>query len=291
VNNSRWGNFRTRRAQRWRYRVGGTAIALLGDAAHTAHFSVGSGTKMAMEDAIALAAALGSVGAAADPDDLDAALAGYEQARRPQVAKIQDSARPSLSWWEHFGRSHGTLPGWQFAYHFFTRSLTDGKLRRRDPEFVETTHARWKAAYGATPLDSALPLSRHTAPCRMVTLERRAVQMAADRLPLIPAADDQPQPPGGEDWALGVVAPQAEADLAPVLEAVARGAASGAVLIGVRGGTPLTRRLLCEHARLGHGVPALLIEDADADTATTAVLSGRADLVAAPEAAAEGVSA
>ena len=58
VNNSRWGNFRTWRTQRWRHRAGRTAIALLGDAAHTAHFSVGSGTKMAMEDAIALVAAL-----------------------------------------------------------------------------------------------------------------------------------------------------------------------------------------------------------------------------------------
>ena len=173
VNNSRWGNFRTRRARRWRHRVGGTAIALLGDAAHTAHFSVGSGTKMAMEDAIALAAAV-----TASPDDLDAALADYEHLRRPQVAKIQDSARPSLSWWEHFGRSHDTLPGWQFAYHFFTRSLTDGKLRRRDPEFVEATHARWKAALGATPLDSALTMPGHTVPGRVVTLESRAVRLA-----------------------------------------------------------------------------------------------------------------
>ena len=56
VNNSRWAAFRTRRAARWTHRVGSTALVLLGDAAHTAHFSVGSGTKMAMEDAIALAA-------------------------------------------------------------------------------------------------------------------------------------------------------------------------------------------------------------------------------------------
>ena len=61
VNNSRWGNFRTWRTQRWRHRDGRTAVALLGDAAHTAHFSVGSGTKMAMEDAIALVAALDEV--------------------------------------------------------------------------------------------------------------------------------------------------------------------------------------------------------------------------------------
>jgi 2-polyprenyl-6-methoxyphenol hydroxylase-like FAD-dependent oxidoreductase len=149
VNNSRWGNFRTRRASRWRHRVGGTAIALLGDAAHTAHFSVGSGTKMAMEDAVALAAALGG-----HPDDVDAALVAYEKTRQPQVARIQDSARPSLSWWEHFGRSYDTLPPWQFAYHFFTRSLPESKLRRRDDGFVEDVHALWRVEHHAEPLAS-----------------------------------------------------------------------------------------------------------------------------------------
>ena len=281
MNNSRWGNFRTRRARRWRHRIGGTAIALLGDAAHTAHFSVGSGTKMAMEDAIALAAAV-----AGRPDDLDAALAEYEKVRRPQVEKIQDSARPSLSWWEHFGRSHDTLPGWQFAYHFFTRSLTDAKLARRDPRFVQATHAQWEAAHGARPLDSPLTLSGHTVPARTVTVGPGVVRVAADTLALLRAADDQHPAlagrPGDAGWALEIIAPQTEADLGPALEAVAKGAASGAALVAVRAGTPLTRRLICEEARLGHGTPALLVEDSDADTATTAILSGRADLVAAP---------
>jgi anthraniloyl-CoA monooxygenase len=281
VNNSRWGNFRTHRAQRWRHRIGGTAIALLGDAAHTAHFSVGSGTKMAMEDAIALAAAV-----ARQPDDLDAALAEYEEVRRPQVEKIQDSARPSLSWWEHFGRSYDTLPGWQFAYHFFTRSLTDAKLARRDPRFVQATHAQWETVHGAPPLDSPLTLSGHTVPARTVTVEPGIVRLAADALALLTPDDDQhPAPagrPGNGSWALEIIAPETEADLAPALEAVAKGAASGAALVAVRAGTPLTRRLICEEARLGHGTPALLVEDGDADTATTAILSGRADLVAAP---------
>jgi anthraniloyl-CoA monooxygenase len=286
VNNSRWGNFRTRRARRWRHWAGGTAIALLGDAAHTAHFSVGSGTKMAMEDAIALAAAV-----TGHPGDLDAALTAYEQVRQPQVAKIQDSARPSLSWWEHFGRSHDTLPGWQFAYHFFTRSLTDAKLRRRDPEFVEATHARWKAAHGAGPLDSALTLPGHILPGRVVTFEGRSVHLGEDRLPLRtgPIATGRAD---GAGWALEIAAPKTEADLAPALEAVGRGAEAGAALVAVRAGTPLTRRLICEEARLRHDTPALLIEDGDADTATTAVLSGRADLIAEPGVAApEGASA
>jgi anthraniloyl-CoA monooxygenase len=274
VNNSRWGNFRTHRAQRWRHQVGGTAIALLGDAAHTAHFSVGSGTKMAMEDAIGLAAAV-----SASPDDLGAALSEYEQVRRPQVVKIQDSARPSLSWWEHFGRSHDALPGWQFAYHFFTRSLTDAKLRRRDPGFVEATHAWWKTALGGAPLDSPLTIGQHTAPGRMTTVEARSVRLGDVLLPLLtrPAASG---PAAGGDWALEITAPEDETELVPALEAVASGAQAGAALVAVRAGTPLTRRLICEEARLGHGIPALLIEGCDTDTATTAVLSGRADLVA-----------
>lgn len=116
TNNSRWGSFRTRRAGTWR--TGN--VALLGDAAHTAHFSVGSGTKMAMEDAVVLAASIG-----AHPDDLDAALGAYEVAARPSVDKIQGSARPSLSWWEHFGRYHDAFEPWQFTYHFLTRSISE----------------------------------------------------------------------------------------------------------------------------------------------------------------------
>jgi anthraniloyl-CoA monooxygenase len=97
--------------------------------------------------------------------------------------------------------------------------------------------------------------------------------------------------PASGGWALEITAPEAEADLAPVLDAVASGTEAGAILVAVRAGTPLTRRLICEEARLGHGTPALLIEDGDADTATTAVLSGRADLIARSGATAEGASA
>ncbi|MGH3586142.1 MAG: FAD-dependent monooxygenase, partial [Pseudonocardia sp.] len=74
VNNSRWGNFRTRRTERW-WTCEPRPVALLGDAVHTAHFSVGSGTKMAMEDAVALAEAL-----TAHPGDLPAAFTAYEAA-------------------------------------------------------------------------------------------------------------------------------------------------------------------------------------------------------------------
>jgi 2-polyprenyl-6-methoxyphenol hydroxylase-like FAD-dependent oxidoreductase len=276
VNNSRWGNFRTGRARRWRHRVGGTALALVGDAAHTAHFSVGSGTKMAMEDAIALVAALDE-----HPQDIDAALAAYEAVRQPQVAKIQDSARPSLSWWEHFGRSYDTLPPWQFAYHFFTRSLPDAKLRRRDDSFVSAIHARWRTEHGDEPLVSPLEVAGQRLDSRTVVVADGTVLLLGGPLPLLAESPDD----GGE-WGLWVAAPDAEADLPPALDRVAAGVAAGAVLVAVGGGTALTRRLLCEAARLEHGSVSLLVEEVDrdkaADVAQTAVLSGRTDLVAAP---------
>ncbi len=213
VNNSRWGNFRTRRARRWRHRVGGTAIALLGDAAHTAHFSVGSGTKMAMEDAVALVAALGE-----HRDDIDAALAAYETARQSLVAKIQDSARPSLSWWEHFGRSHDTLPPWQFAYHFFTRSLPEAKLRLRDHAFVADSHDRWRAAFGAEPLASPLEVAGQRLGGRAVAVSDGTVHLPGGPLPL------RPGPVGdGRPWGLWVAAPDTEDRLPAALDAVAKG--------------------------------------------------------------------
>jgi salicyloyl-CoA 5-hydroxylase len=306
MNNSRWGNFRTWRTQRWRHRAGRTAIALLGDAAHTAHFSVGSGTKMAMEDAIALVAALdeaqGVQGDRTDPDGIDAALAVYESERHGQVARIQDAARPSLSWWEHFGRSYRSLPPWQFAFHFFSRSLPASKLRQRDPAFVESVYRAWGAAHGgaADPLHTPIDVAGAMQPGRVVTVEDGAAGLAAGSLPLcLPRGDDPPQTPpapGGKSfppdpldppgprWGAWVSAPDTEDGLGLAQETAARALAAGACLVAVAGGTPLTRRLVCEAARLEQGAVTLLVEDGSEDgvfkdRARTAILSGRTDLV------------
>jgi anthraniloyl-CoA monooxygenase len=271
VNNSRWAAFRTRAAARWTHRVGGAGLVLLGDAAHTAHFSVGSGTKMAMEDAIALAAALEQL-----PHDVDGALGVYEDIRRPQVAKIQAAARQGLSWWETFGRTYDALAPWQFAYHFFTRSLDDSKLRRRDPAFVDRSHACWAAEHGAEPIASSFDLAGDRLPSRLVAVDESSVRLTTTSLSL------REQPPPDRPWALRVEAPVDPDDLGQARALVARGAAAGASLVAVHGGTPLHRRLITEEARLGHATPALLVEDADDDVATTAILSGRTDLVARP---------
>ena len=127
ANNSRWISFATVRCAAWRHRN----IVLLGDAAHTAHFSIGSGTKLAMEDALALAACLH------EHEGLDAALDAYERERRPVVLSTQRAAQASLEWFENLGQYVHQEPR-QFAFNILTRSrrVTYDNLRLRDPEFV-----------------------------------------------------------------------------------------------------------------------------------------------------------
>ncbi len=139
-NKAVWRNFPTVRNAHWSHRN----IVLVGDAAHTAHFSIGSGTKLAMEDAIALSQAL------ARHDDLPQALAAYEEERRPVVESTQRAAQTSLQWFEETERYFGRLEPLQFAASLLTRSLriTHENLRLRDPGFVERID-RWFAGSAA----------------------------------------------------------------------------------------------------------------------------------------------
>jgi anthraniloyl-CoA monooxygenase len=131
-NNSRWINFVTVRNRRWCV----DNVVLLGDAAHTAHFSIGSGTKLAMEDAVALAWAFRVSG-----DDVFAATNAYESERRPIVESTQRAAQASLEWFEGIGR-YVQQDRLQFAFNLLTRSrrVTYDNLRLRDPEFVRSVH-------------------------------------------------------------------------------------------------------------------------------------------------------
>ena len=106
-------------------------MVLLGDAAHTAHFSIGSGTKLAMEDALALAACLH------EQSDVDTALTAYEAERRPVVVSTQRAAQASLEWFENLEQYVHQEP-LRFAFNIMTRSrrVTYDNLRVRDPEFV-----------------------------------------------------------------------------------------------------------------------------------------------------------
>jgi anthraniloyl-CoA monooxygenase len=134
-NNSRWLAFPTVTTSTWRQ----GNVVLLGDAAHTAHFSIGSGTKLAMEDALALVACLH------EQPDLDIALSAYEEERRPVVLSTQRAAQASREWFEDIGHYVHQHPA-QFAFNIVTRSrrVTHDNLRVRDPEFVAATE-RWFA--------------------------------------------------------------------------------------------------------------------------------------------------
>jgi len=173
ANNSKWISFGTLRCQSWR---SGNVI-LLGDAAHTAHFSIGSGTKLAMEDALALAACLH------EQPGLDAALAAYEAERRPVVASTQRAAQASLEWFENLGQYLNQEPE-QFAFNIMTRSrrVTHGNLRVRDPEFAARIDA-WFAGHekrrGMAPGDVVPPMFQ---PFRLrgMELKNRVVVSAMD---------------------------------------------------------------------------------------------------------------
>ncbi|MHA6626582.1 bifunctional salicylyl-CoA 5-hydroxylase/oxidoreductase [Pseudonocardia sichuanensis] len=132
ANNSKWISFTTVRNERWCH----DNIVLLGDAAHTAHFSIGSGTKLAMEDALALAACLH------ENDGVPAALAAYEAERKPVVASTQRAAQASLEWFENLGQ-YVDQPPLQFAFNILTRSrrITYDNLRLRDPRFIAEVDA------------------------------------------------------------------------------------------------------------------------------------------------------
>ena len=143
-------------------------VILMGDAAHTAHFSVGSGTKLALEDAIALAGALGSGGSMRD------ALQRYEATRSVEVLKIQNAARNSTEWFEHVAR-YTALEAEQFAYSLLTRSqrISHENLRLRDRGFVERME-RWFAARTPAP-DRAVPPMFTPFTLRGLTLRNRVV--------------------------------------------------------------------------------------------------------------------
>jgi anthraniloyl-CoA monooxygenase len=146
-----WLNFRRIICEHWSYRN----LILLGDAAHTAHFSIGSGTKLALEDAIKLAEVLNRPGLSRE-----AALAEYREERQVEVLKLQNSARNSTEWFETLERYLHFEPI-QFAYSLLTRSqrVSHENLRLRDRPWLEGVE-RWfqSKARGAPVNDPAPPM-------------------------------------------------------------------------------------------------------------------------------------
>ncbi|MEV6978119.1 FAD-dependent monooxygenase, partial [Kitasatospora sp. NPDC093806] len=146
---SRWIRFTTVRNASWRH----GNVVLLGDAAHSAHFSIGSGTKLALEDALALAASL------REQPTLERALTAYEAERRPVVESAQRAAQASLEWFETVDRRVGRDTD-RFAFDLLTRSrrVTYGSLRARDPGFVAAVDAAAGGAPGVPPMFRPLKL-------------------------------------------------------------------------------------------------------------------------------------
>lgn len=146
-------------------------VVLMGDAAHTAHFSIGSGTKLALEDAIELSRMLKQEGS------LRAGLQRYEAVRGVEVLKIQNAARNSTEWFENIARYEDLEPE-QFAYSLLTRSqrISHENLRLRDPQWLEG-YERWLARRAGLPADGARPTPPLLTPfkVRELTLNNRVV--------------------------------------------------------------------------------------------------------------------
>ncbi|WP_141308212.1 bifunctional salicylyl-CoA 5-hydroxylase/oxidoreductase [Streptomyces spinoverrucosus] len=163
-NNSTWTTFRTVVNESWSH----GNVVLLGDAAHTAHFSIGSGTKLAVEDALALAACI------QEQPSIETALTAYEEERKPVVASTQRAARASLEWFENLSLHLDQRPR-QFAFNLLTRSrrVTHDNLRLRDTHFTEAVEREFGCPPGTPPMFTPFRL-------RGLTLRNRVVVSPMD---------------------------------------------------------------------------------------------------------------
>jgi 2-polyprenyl-6-methoxyphenol hydroxylase-like FAD-dependent oxidoreductase len=252
-NNSRWLNFRTLRTTNWVHEN----VVLVGDAAHTAHFSVGSGTTMALEDGIALAEAIAST---VNDVDLPQALRVYEAFRRPGVCHIQDAALPSMSWWEHFGQ-YAQLPPRQFMVHFLTRSgrVSFDRLERGDAGFAAETLRWFELGSGNDVLARPLTAASEDLPSRVLSVDQAMTMLPDARWVTAPAH-----------------LREVEEELASIED--------GTPLIVRAGGTDLESRtaalLLSELARIERGMTvAIVLDSRERGEFATHLLSGRTDLV------------
>ena len=153
-------------------------VVLMGDAAHTAHFSIGSGTKLAMEDAIELANSI----AASTTGDMHEILASYQETRAIEVLKIQNAARNAMEWFEETGR-YTNMPPEQFNFSLLTRSqrISHDNLRVRDADFI-ATYDKWFATKAFADAGLELPTNVENIPpmftpfkVRDVVLKNRVV--------------------------------------------------------------------------------------------------------------------
>ena len=179
---SAWLAFQRVLCKRWHH----GRLVLIGDAAHTAHFSIGSGTKLAMEDAIAL------VARAAGSADIPAALAAYQDERETEALRLQSAARNRMRWFESVARYTRMAP-WQFTYSLLTGSQRIGhaNLKLRDPAFVAEVEARLAERARASP----------PRPPMFLPLELRGLRLE-NRIVVSPMAQYSAQDGLPDDWHL-----------------------------------------------------------------------------------------
>lgn len=259
-NRTRWLRFRTVRCERWHR----GNVVLLGDAVHTAHYSIGSGTKLAMEDAIALDAAL------AAERDLPSALDTYERGRRPAVEHLQETAERSMRWWDTFPqRLDDGIEQLLVSYMTRAGKVSLDRFAALAPEVVRTALAR----IGGVPVDEVpqhdlaewvlrLPLTRGG-----LAWESRTVDVAS-----VPAPHE-----------VDVAHAHDPAADALVEDAVARSSISAGVVAltcADETGAVLTMFDLAERLRRRVDVVAAIVAPTHRELAAAALASGRVDLVA-----------
>ena len=190
-NRSHWRQFPTIRNGHWHHRN----IVLMGDAVHTAHYSIGSGTKLAMEDAIALSEAIQR------HDDIGTALDAYEADRREDVESTQRSAQVSLQWFEETERYYDRLDPIQFGFSLLTRSLriSHENLRLRDPGYVRSIDT-WFADRAAN--QSGVNVRTDPPPPPMFTPFRLREMVVPNRIVVSPMCQYSADDGTIDDWHL-----------------------------------------------------------------------------------------
>ncbi len=222
TNRSLWRSFPTVRCQTWHR----GNLVLLGDASHTAHFSIGSGTKLALEDAIALAESFRRLGAS----DVPKALEDYEESRWVDVVKLQKAARTSLEWFENSERYKAQDPI-QFTFNLITRSkrITYDNLRERDPVLIKRLN-EWYRRDTGTPeaLDGTAPVPIFT-PYRLRDLE------LVNRIVVSPMCQYSAVDGTPGDWHLVHVGSRAIGGAGLIISEMTDVAADGRITLGCTG--------------------------------------------------------
>lgn len=190
-NRSHWRQFPNISCEKWTF----DNVVLAGDAVHTAHFSIGSGTKLAMEDAIELHGAIMETG------DLKAGMAKYEEEYMPQVQSLQRAARVSQQWFEESEQYYDQLDPIQFGFSLLTRSLriSHGNLRLRDPGYVDGVD-KWFAEQSAN--QSGVNVSTDPVPPPMFTPFKLRDMVLSNRIVVSPMCQYSAEDGTVDDWHL-----------------------------------------------------------------------------------------